>query len=70
MTSFLSDSLASVTARALLAVLLTGAAAHATEPIPPPAAASPELTESVVLPAHARARATAQADAVKLRIDG
>jgi hypothetical protein len=70
MTSFLSDSLASVTARALLAVLLMGADAHAAEPIPPPAAASPELPESVVLPSTRVREPLPEPNAVKLRIDG
>lgn len=71
MTSFLSDSLPSVTARAILAlgVLSVSVAARAAEP-PPPPAATRALPESVALPSTRAPDPLPEADAVKVRIDG
>lgn len=69
MKSFLSDSLPSVTARAILALWLTSAAALAAEP-PPPPAASHALPESVALPSTRVRDPMAEPGAIKVRIDG
>lgn len=69
MTSYLSDSLRRVTARALLAALLAATSAHAVEPAPPPAARQ-ELLPSVALPSTRVADPMPEADAVKVRLDG
>jgi hypothetical protein len=70
MTSFLSDSLPGVTARAILALWLTTAVAVAAEPPPPPPASTQALPESVALPATRVRDPIPEADAVKVRIDG
>jgi hypothetical protein len=71
MTSWLSDSLPGVTARAFLAlcVLSVSAAARAAEP-PPPPAVTRALPESVALPSTRVHDPLPEADAVKVRIDG
>jgi hypothetical protein len=69
MTSCLSDSLPSVTARVVLALLLASTAAQAAEP-PPPPAASHELPESLALPSTRVREPRPEPTAVKLRIDG
>jgi hypothetical protein len=69
MTSWLSDSLPDVTARVLLALLLTSVAARAAEP-PPPPAASRALPESVALPSTHAPEPLPEPEAVKVRIDG
>ncbi len=69
MTSWLSDSLPGVTARAVLLLLLTTAAAHGAEP-PPPPAANREMPESVALPTTRVRDPLPEPAAVKVRIDG
>jgi hypothetical protein len=71
MTSLLSDSLPSVTARAILAlgVLSVSAVARAAEP-PPPPAATRALPESVALPSTRVRDPQPEPAAVKVRIDG
>lgn len=69
MTSCLSDSLVSVTARALVAALLACASAGAAEPPPPPAAGQ-ELPEPVALPSTRAVEPVPEADAIKVRLDG
>jgi hypothetical protein len=70
MTSFLSDSLPSVTARLLLAFWLLSLSAQAAEPPPPPPAATRPLPESVVLPSTRAREPLPEPKAVKVRIDG
>ncbi len=72
MTSWLSDSLPGVTARAVFLLLLTTARAHGAEPPPPPAPAmaSRELPESVALPTTRVREPLPEVGAVKVRIDG
>jgi hypothetical protein len=72
MTSFLSDSLPSVTARLLLALWLLSLspAAQAAEPPPPPPAATQALPESVALPSTRAREPLPEPKAVKVRIDG
>lgn len=73
MTSFLSDSLPSVTARAIVAFCLLSlsvtAVVRAAEPPPPPAATRP-LPEPVALPSTRAREALPEPKAVKVRIDG
>ena len=69
MTSYLSDSLPGVTARAVILLLLTTAAAQGAEPPPPPNVGR-ELPESVALPTTRVRDPLAEPDAVKVRIDG
>jgi|GEM_PF-5970148 len=69
MKSFLSDSLAGVTARAILALWLTSATAAAAEP-PPPPAATHALPDSVALPSTRVRDPQPEPGAVKVRVDG
>jgi hypothetical protein len=69
MTSWLSDSLSPVKARVSCAALLLSSAAWAEGPPPPPAAAT-QVPESVALPGTRVRLPPAEADAIKVRING